>query len=230
MRALLPTLLLLVAASLTGQTRSDSLRRLQFGLTGGVLLHDIEFTPDLPTQERLTGNFYGLALRYFDNPLVGFQAEASYVGAGWREEVATLEERYERRADYAELLLLTQLSPGRGVVQPLLQGGPFISFPVGLEETIPEGFEPDPETTYYGRDFGFRINYGLQLGAGLNVEIGRLTLQLDGRYLLGFNDVIPTRTAGVAVSRRRALGGHAGLFLDFGSRGPAEQLPRRADL
>jgi len=166
--------------------------------------------------EPLRGSEFGVALRYFDKQLVGFQAELSYVEAGWRENISdSLTSLYERSTSYVELQILTQFSVGKGAVQPMLQAGPYLSFPLTDKETIPNGFvveEVDGVPPVYGLEFPFRPNYGLRVGVGLNIELGRLTIQLDGRYLAGFNDLIRTGDSQAAVSRRQGIGGHAGFF------------------
>ncbi len=212
-RALL-ILLSVLPLLLTAQARdSTDGPQLQVGVGGGILAHEVSFTPTQPDQVPLSRNNYALLLRYFDNPLVGFQAEVGLMQAGWREDFSDSLRTaiYERRTDYLEVLLLTQLSPGRGIFQPLLQGGPFVSFPLSEEQDVPEGFF-DPENSYYGRELPFRVNFGMQFGVGLNVNIGPVTLQLDGRYLLGFNDLIKTGEAGTTISRRQGIGGHVGVF------------------
>jgi len=216
---------LLMTSGLCGQTVDSvkTINRLQFGVHFGVMEHEVEFTPSR-TVEALQGNSFGVALRHFDNKLVGFQAELSYVQAGWKENIdpdfATL---YERSVSYAELLILTQVSIGKGTIQPLLQAGPYVSFPLSDSEKIPEDYV-DPGGTLpqtYGLDFPSRINYGARVGVGLNVELGPLTLQLDGRYLAGFSDLFKNGETVVATSRRGGLGGHVALFYTFFQGGDA---------
>ena len=128
------------AASVTAQSDSATVKRLEIGIGGGMMLHGVEFTPATAV-ENLQGMDYGLRLRYFDHRLVGFQAELSYVQSGWREDLGeTFTDFYRREMDYVELLLLTQVSVGRGAFQPLLQAGPYLSAPLAERETIPEGF------------------------------------------------------------------------------------------
>lgn len=198
---------------LCGQADSTTFKRLQFGLVGGQYNHDIDFTPNAAVVT-LPDLRYGLALRYFDKQLVGFQAEVTYEGAGWQENIQELPERYERRTDYVDVQILTQFSVGRGLVQPMLQAGPFISFPIAEEEVIPAGYDPElaPENAYYGRELDWRVNYGLRAGVGLNFEIGRATLQIEGRYLQGFSDLIRPGVTQATTSRREAYGVQFGLF------------------
>ena len=201
---------------LTAQTTDSvqSYQRLQIGVGYGIMEYTVEFTP-VTANEAFRGSNLGVQLRYFDNQLVGFQAAVNYVRAGWRENIDTnFATLYERQTNYLELQLLTQFSIGKGAVQPLLQAGPYVSFPLGESEKVPaEYVEPDlPVPTYYDFSLPFRINYGLQVGAGLNVELGAVTLQLEGRYLVGFSDLIKTGTTIAATSRRAGIGGRVGLF------------------
>ena len=177
------------------------------------MVHEVAFTPTVNVQT-LPGNSYGLALRYFDKQLVGFQAEVNYVEAGWREDYGPDTTVYERRTRYAELQLLTQFSVGRGVVQPMLQLGPYVSVPLSEAEVLPADFVPDgePDRTYRGRALPFRVNYGLRAGLGLNLELGLLTIQLEGRYLQGFSNLLKPGESQATRSIRQGYGGQAALF------------------
>lgn len=215
MKRILLALLLPLSGLAAQTTDSTDYRRLQVGVVYGQMDHEVSFTPARAVVA-LRGSGTGLALRYFDHPLVGFQAEVTRLTAGWQEQIdPTLPELYVRETDYVELQILTQFSFGKGVVQPLLQVGPYLAFPLGERESLPSGFVPDATANppqVYGFPFPFRLNYGLRAGAGLNVEIGRFTVQADARYLLGFNDVVRTGTTQAAISQRLGIGAHAGLF------------------
>ena len=206
--------LLLLSANLYGQRdTTDRVRRLEVGVGYGQMEHTVDFTPSV-NDENVRGGSYGITFRYFDHPLVGLQAELAYVEAGWSEAIDGFEEPYVRRTNYAEFLMLTQFSVGRGAVQPLLQAGPYLSFPLSERETLPTGFESEPEDppSYYGREFPFRLNYGVQAGLGLNLQLGRVTVQAEGRYLVGFNDLVKTGATQAAISRRAGYGGHVAVF------------------
>lgn len=196
------------------------IKRLQFGPVGGSMEYEVSFTPGASV-ETFAGPSFGVGLRYFDNKIVGFQAELSYTKAGWRENInpaysstGEFTSLYERQTQYAELLILTQMSIGNGIIQPMLQAGPYLSFPIGESESIPaEYIAPDTASPlYYDLELPFRINYGAQVGVGLNLEFGPLTVQAEGRYLVGFSDLIRTGTTIASSSRRQGLGGHVGIF------------------
>jgi hypothetical protein len=209
----------LLSLSLCGQQRDSvpAVNRLQIGVGGGFMQHEVDFTP-AANVEALQGNSFGIGLRYFDNHLVGFQAELSITNAGWKENLDTsFTTRYERKTTYAELLILSQLSIGKGAFQPMIQGGPYLSFPLQDKESIPTEYVA-PVTTqplYYEFELPFRVNYGVQIGAGFNLELGPLTIQADGRFLIGFSDLIKTGTTIASTSRRKGLGGHIGVFYDL---------------
>jgi hypothetical protein len=208
-------LLFAVPQVLCGQGDSTDYRRLQLGLVGGLSFNEVDFSPnqDVTTRE---GQTYGLALRYFDKQLVGFQAEILYAEAGWLEDYGSEDEpeTYERAYEYVELQLLTQFSIGRGVVQPMIQAGPYVSVPIAGEEILPPGFTlmAEPDNSYRGREIPDRLNYGLRAGVGFNVELGPVTLQLEGRYLQGFSNLIKPGESQASTSIRRAYAGQVGLF------------------
>ena len=218
MNHLLLFLVFLLPLSLCGQQRDSvpAVNRLQIGVGGGFMQHEVDFTPTA-NGETLQGTSFGVGLRYFDNHLVGFQAELGITNAGWKENLDdSFSSLYERKITYAELLILSQLSIGKGAFQPMLQGGPYLSFPLRDKESIPTEYVPPTTTTtlpqYYDFELPYRVNYGVQVGAGFNLELGPLTIQADARYLIGFSDLIKTGTTIASTSRRKGLGGHLGVF------------------
>ncbi len=196
-------------------TDSTDFRRFQLGVTGGVSYHQVDFTPNAAVRLH-PGRCFGVALRYFDRQLVGFQAELAYDRTGWEEDFGEAG-TYIREFDYSELLILTQFSPGRGAVQPLLHLGPYLSVPLSERETLPAGYDPAGQAanTYYGRELPFRINYGLVAGLGFNIELGPVTVQVDGRYRQGFSNLIRPGESQAATSIRRGYAGHGALFYAF---------------
>ena len=204
-------LLLCLSSALAAQSdTTETYKRLEFGVGFGMMEHAIDFTPNADVEALLANNI-GVTLRYFDQHLVGFQAELSFVQAGWREDLGDGEPLniYARRTNYAELLLLTQFSIGRGVFQPLVQAGPYLSVPISTEQDLPQSvyFPPSDPPNRYGYEIPFRLNYGGQAGLGFNLRLGRVTIQADGRYLIGFNDIIPTGETTTVISRRTGYGG-----------------------
>ena len=196
---------------LAAQADTVDYRRLQLGVVGGQQYSEVDFTPnrDVNTVE---GRSYGVALRYFDRQLVGFQAEIAYEEAGWQEDLPG--GTYVRRTDYLDVQILTQFSIGRGWFQPMLQAGPYVSFPLVTEQQLPVDFNPEdyPTNTYYGQEIDFRVNYGLRAGLGFNLEFGPVSLQIDGRYLQGFSNLIKPGSSDTSTNIRRGFGGHFGLF------------------
>ena len=212
LRPLFALSLCLMLLPLAGQSDSSGYRRLQLGVVGGQSYSEVDFTPNRDVHTR-PGRTFGVALRYFDKQLVGFQAELAYEDAGWLEDLDGGGE-YERRTDYAELQILTQFSFGRGYFQPLLQAGPFVSVPLGETIVLPPEYDPEdyPDNAYYEVELDKRVNYGLRAGLGFNLEFGPVTLQAEGRYLQGFSNLIRPGTRNISTSIRRAFGAHLGVF------------------
>ena len=212
LRHLLSLSLFLLLLPLAGQSDSTDYRRLQLGVVGGLTYSEVDFTPNRDVHTR-PGRTFGVALRYFDKQAVGFQAELAYEDAGWLEDLEG-GGVYERRTDYAELQILTQFSFGRGVFQPLLQAGPYLSVPLGETIVLPPEYDPEdyPDNAYYEVELDKRLNYGLRAGLGFNLELGPVTVQAEGRYLQGFSNLIRPGTRNISTSIRRGFGAHVGVF------------------
>ena len=81
MRLIFVLSLLISVTSIQGQDSTQVINRLQFGIGAGQLSHQVDFTPAAAV-ETLNGITAGVNLRYFDNKLVGFQAELNFAEAG----------------------------------------------------------------------------------------------------------------------------------------------------
>ncbi len=216
---LLATTVSAQADSLRVRTRkagADSLRTLEIGVLAGRWYNELDTSPGIE-QASLEGDVYGIALRYFSNRFVGFQAEIVREGGGWQQTIDTFAVDYRRELDYLTFQILTQVAPTRGTFRPLIQAGPYVSIPIGEKEFLPPGYEaPPPETlTYFGRPIDFRINYGLVVGGGLYLSLGRIGIQAEGRYLFGLSDLIRPGESQAATSRRVAYGGRLVVWYGF---------------
>lgn len=207
-----------LAGSLAAQAPTDSTkvrrnepRRLDIGLQFGQSWSEVDFRPGR-LQNLLVGNSLELSLRYYEQNATGFQATLGYAQSGWSEPTDTSGNAYVRQLDFISLHLFTQVLPLRGAVRPMLLGGPYLSVPVADKETIPPGVTPVAES-YVGERLGFRINYGVSLGVGLAINLSRVALQLDGRYQIGMNDLIPSGEFSVSSSRRLGWLARAGVYV-----------------
>lgn len=203
-------ILLFLSAFLPLQAQLDTFpATLSAGVQAGMSWNSVDFSPARP-QQPLTGTSAGLVLRYFNHPLVGFQGELLLEQGGWSESIDSLRQ-YERRQTFASALILTQLSIGRGRVQPVLQVGTYLSAPIAERESLPPGWTP-PEDSYYGNGLDFRPNYGLIAGTGLWIALGPIRLLAEGRYRQGLSNLIRPGFGSVSISRRTGFSAHLSLL------------------
>ncbi|MEM8583723.1 MAG: porin family protein [Bacteroidota bacterium] len=208
MRLLLMGFVLLYATLLSAQRATDFEPELEVGFGVGSWSSEVDFPDALNvSQEPINGINLGLSLRYFDRKSVGFMAEINYDQAGWLETQDSLDESYRRSIDFLTTQLFTQLSFGRGLIRPVLQGGCYVSFPIADQEEIPdEFFVQEFERSYYRQSYSGRITYGLVFGGGVYLHFGPLSFQLEGRFLAGFSDLFRPGETQAETSRRRSAG------------------------
>ncbi|MEM7574753.1 MAG: porin family protein [Bacteroidota bacterium] len=212
MRFLFSSCLLLFYSALYAQPIADSLTTLEVGLGAGTWTNQVGFSYNVllegTTVADLNSANFGLALRYFNNKTFGFQAEIGYDQGGWQEIQDSMDLYYRRSIDFLTIQMFTQVAVGQGRFRPLIQGGPFVSFPLADQEFIPQTFTiPSLERSYYQTPYPFRITYGLIFGGGFYYQLGKLSIQLEGRFLAGFSDLYRSGQTQAETSRRRSFGG-----------------------
>ncbi|MEO0626696.1 MAG: porin family protein [Bacteroidota bacterium] len=206
MRPLLLGITLFCSSLLSAQRATDFVPELEVGFGVGTWASEVEFTPEV-MQEPLTGINLGLSLRYFDRKSVGFMAELNYDQGGWQEVQDSVDGDYRRSIDFLTTQLFTQLSFGRGLIRPVIQGGCYVSFPISDTEEIPVGFDlGNDDPSYYQQEYSGRITYGLVFGGGFYLNFGLVSVQLEGRYLAGFSDLFRPGSTQAETSRRRSAG------------------------
>lgn len=198
--------------------QSDSITTLAFGFGGGFYSSEINLTNTSRAEYEVLpvdGIQIGASIRYFNNRAVGFVGELNFTQGGWRERSAPNTPAYRNQQSYFEIQLLTQLAIGRKLIRPMLQAGPYFSFPVAQSDEVPSDFTlPDGEN-YYGSSLPFRPNYGLAIGGGLIIQVGQIGVQLEGRFLAGLSDLIRSGDFGVSTTRRQALGGRITFYYEL---------------
>lgn len=215
MRTIFLSLSLLFSLLLNAQ--QDSVTHLAFGLGGGFLNSQVSLLNTLRNEYEIKpvgGIQLGASVRYFNKKTVGFVGELNFAQGGWQEISETNGPAFKRNLSYFEVQMLTQLAIGRKMIRPMIQAGPYLSFPIGQDDEVPTGFTIPSGDHYYGVKLPFRPNYGLTIGGGLYLQLGAIGLQLEGRYLAGFNDLVKSGTFGVAQSRRQAYGGRVTVFYE----------------
>jgi hypothetical protein len=158
------------------------------GLKGGLSLPTLNVTePDGTTLDLQTRTTFGggAYLQLGLGDVLTFQGEALYVLKGARSN----SDRVTLALDYIDvpLLFMVRVPAGESAIWPILYAGPVFSFETGCAVK-----GENASVSCSAADDGLQTknqDIGGALGGGLEVFMGRWTLQLDVRYTHGFRDV-----------------------------------------
>ncbi len=219
-RLLLSLIFLFGSSTLLSAQKDSTAKVFEPFLEIGVHYHytQVGVTFQTPTYETdpLTGFVVGLSLRQQAEKIFGFQLELSYARRGWVESFDTLVGNYERELQYIQITPMTQISIGNSFYF-FLNVGPYFAIPLSETENAPTGLSltDDNARFYYGQELPRRLQYGLVGGPGIGLQLGSLSIQIEGRYLQGFNGVFPSDllTANSSFPNGFTVGGN--LFYRF---------------
>lgn len=197
------TLLLLTAvASLythaqVGKYRND----MAIGVNAGIVMNKVSFSPTV-MQGMKMGPQFGITFRYtcekYFAAVCAFQAELNYSMKGWKENITTSDDTYQRNLNYIELPLLARLGFGRErkgfmgfvVLGPQLgfcisdseqKGGEWSDLTLSHRQGI---------TAQYGMPIQKKFDYGITAGAGIEYSVPKVGhFLLEGRYYFGLGDM-----------------------------------------
>ncbi|MCF0160717.1 MAG: PorT family protein [Bacteroidaceae bacterium] len=180
-----------------GDSRSD----LAIGFTGGVNITSVSFTPTIK-QSSLIGPNFGATIRYtcekYFTCICAIQLECNYAQMGWKERIEDGSgNEYNCQMNYVQVPLLCRLAWGRerSGAQGYLVLGPQAGFYLnkkenyGGKEPWDVSKRPNNVTHQYGKEPDKKFDYGIALGAGLQVSgkhIGHFLL--EARYYYGLGD------------------------------------------
>lgn len=195
----------LPASAQVGDARSD----LAVGFSAGVNMSSVSFKPTIK-QGTLNGPSFGATVRYtcekYFTCIAAIQLECNYSQLGWKEDIDDGSgNQYNCQLNYVQLPLLCRLGWGRerNGAQGYILLGPQAGFYLGKTENY-GGQEPwDPSnrpnnvTYQYGRDLDNTFDYGIALGAGMQVShknIGHFLV--EARYYYGLADIFDSSKKG----------------------------------
>jgi hypothetical protein len=174
-RALLPLCALLAAAPAGAQT--------YVGVFGGPSFSRLSIgdLPDEVDVSTRTGYGFGAVLGRDLSDNLSLELQPHYVTKGAKLS-ADGEEDFTSRVNYFEVPLILKLSTRGDGVRPYLLGGPVIGFRTSATVEgagLSENFEDQIKDT----------DFGLALGAGVQIPAGRGALFVEGHYGLGLRDI-----------------------------------------
>ncbi len=178
-----------------GEPRRD----LAIGVSGGYALNRVSFVPTIK-QDYHGGVTFGTTVRYtcekYFSAICALQAEVNYIQLGWKENIETSTNTYERTINYVQVPLLANLGFGRerGGAKGFLAVGPQIGFALSESEKrgggVWDNIRPNNVIQQYDKEVERKFEYGLTGGLGLDLSTrsGHHFL-LEGRYFYALSDI-----------------------------------------
>ncbi|MBR6142571.1 MAG: PorT family protein [Bacteroidaceae bacterium] len=181
-----------------GQHRTD----LAIGISGGFVMNRMSFTPTIK-QKFKSGMTIGFTARYtcekYFNMICAFQGELNYSQAGWKENISTSADTYQRTIHYVQMPLFANLGFGRerGGVKGFLVIGPQLGFCIGECEkrggewsAVSLALRPNGVIQQYNLKVQKKFEYGIAGGLGMDVSTKKgHHFIIEGRYFYGLSDV-----------------------------------------
>ncbi len=183
------------------------LQEIAVGINGGVNLSTVSFLYNDPAMGSelgdvgwRTGAKGGISVRYISMKHFGVQLEVNFAQGGWSEEfkdgdyikgvkVDSAGVKISRRLNYIEIPLLAHIYFGRKM-RFFVNLGPKLGIMASYGDLKAEHMavfgENDPRIYDNGHN---SIDYGLSVGGGIDVQIGRIHTIIEVRYTFGFGDV-----------------------------------------
>ena len=181
-----------------GEPRTD----LAVGMNGGFVMNRMTFDPTI-RQKSKNGMTIGFTARYtcekYFNMICAVQGEINYSQAGWKEDITTSEDTYQRTTHYVHVPLLANLGYGRerGGVKGFLVVGPQLGFCIGESEK--RGGEWSAYTLarringvnqQYDLKVQRKFEYGITGGLGIDVSTKKgHHFIVEGRYFYALSDI-----------------------------------------
>lgn len=181
-----------------GEARRD----FAVGFGGGLAMNKVAFRPGIK-QDMYMGPTLGVTGRYtcekYFSMICALQVEANYSLLGWKEDIETSSDTYQRNLHYIQIPFLAHLGIGREHkgFKGYFIGGPQLGFCIGenekkggewSEQTL--SLRPNHTTQQYDRKVENKFDYGITAGAGVEFSTkNNLHILLEGRYYFALGDI-----------------------------------------
>lgn len=179
-----------------GEERSE----LSIGFNGGMNMSKVDFSPRIK-QKNQNGASFGITARYmcekYFKMMCGIQAEINYSQRGWNEVIEDGSgNTYNRVMNYIELPLLAHLAFGKDSrtsgAKFFVNLGPQFAYFISEKENMGGDWDtsmrPNGVVYQYGKAVENKFDYGIVVGAGLEISTGIGHFLLEGRYYYGLGD------------------------------------------
>lgn len=198
MTMLATAMIALSSGSVSAQAHYNS--KFSIGGHAGVTMSKMSFTPSVK-ESMVMGQMAGLQLRYWEERNFGLIIEINYEQRGWKEDFEEYPFSFERKLNYIQIPLLTNIFFGGRHVNGFFNLGPEFGYMIGTSyssnfdvhniSNIPD-FPPNRETDQLWMEPTKKFDYGISAGAGIEFIIKRRhRIHLEGRYYFGIGNIFP---------------------------------------
>ncbi|MBC8089303.1 MAG: PorT family protein [Phycisphaerae bacterium] len=164
----------------------------RFGIMAGATFSNLRSSEDLDL-ERRNGTIFGATLQLPLGAKIALQPELLFLnkGAKFRDPIGNQGNNQSVRLDYLEIPVLLRYDFSREVIGPHIYAGPSIGFNLNCQVQFGgNGAEAGATTDCGNDDFKPKtLDYGLTVGAGVDLNLGGLALTTGVRYGLGLADI-----------------------------------------
>ena len=186
-------------------TLSTSFAQVKIGPVVGVNFANVKFDPE-PTGVDLgarTGFLFGAVVDLSFTPIVGIRFEPTYVQKGSKYDIPVTQGTLTGTAEIAikaaflEVPAYVVASFGAGPAKPYIMAGPFVSFLMGdvkqeIEKATLNGQDVTNQIPANEREEVMKsksTDFGINLGAGIEISLVKAAIFLEGQYSLGLSDL-----------------------------------------
>ncbi len=199
LRSLL-TLVIIAVSSSVAYSQAHYNSKVSIGGRAGITMSKMSFTPSTK-QKMVMGKTAGVSVKYWEERNFGLIVELNYEQRGWAEDFKEYPFSFERRLDYIQLPLLTNIFFGGRHVNGFFNLGPEFGYMIGSSykanfdvhniDNIPD-FPSDRVTEQMTLEPSKKFDYGISAGAGIEFIIKRKhRINLEGRYYFGIGNIFP---------------------------------------
>jgi hypothetical protein len=190
-------LILALAGGLTGMT---------VGLKGGFNLASFKVSPAMPDLPQFKNrfSFAGGIFVSFDLGPLAIQPEVLYAPYGTKFDLYLDDLPYRARYqfDYLEGLLLLKWRVVKiGPVKPVIMAGPSFGFLTRAKAVLNPVAGGEGESIDL-KDMYKKTEIGLTMGAGIETNIKRFKLSVEGRYHLGLTNIATSSFEGESIKNK----------------------------
>ena len=194
------SVVVMVACCLGMSAQAHYNSKVSIGGKAGITMSRMSFTPSTK-QKMVMGKTAGISVKYWEERNFGLIVELNYEQRGWAEDFKEYPFSFERRLDYIQLPLLTNIFFGGRKVNGFFNLGPEFGYMIGSSYKanfdvhniagIPD-FPADRVTEQMTLEPTKKFDYGISAGAGIEFIIKRKhRISLEGRYYFGIGNIFP---------------------------------------